>query len=602
MAQMFPSSGPVETESGAERRLYDLFSRSLSDDYRVIHSTNWHAVDERGRVSDGEADFIIIHPAHGVLVLEVKGGRVSRDGRTKKWQTKDVSGRSAPIKDPFQQAMKSMHVLIRCLQRAPETKPYAGTFRVGYGVWFPDIEWPRSGAGALQAYENLVLDVHQLHAPEEALLTLYRHFATQSHRPTLSEQAIDALVSLLSPTIEAKSSLAMEIAGEETRIKQLTQAQYERLQAMWSTHRQLAVPGAAGTGKTVLAMEMAWRLAAEGLDVLLLCANQYLADWLTYRMERDPRPLKPHINIHSMKSLVTALAERGGLRLNEIGPLRMTSPTHQKTLSSILTHNIRVLEQRGEAMPCDAILVDEAQDIEQALWVPIQKLLRDRTDGFLYVFYDEKQRIDLSGNWVFRPAGTRSYFPLTANCRNTQTIYELMARFNPELTRYSFDGPPGRPVQYVATPPASLSQNDSPAEYYALLAQTLADLFEGEGGLRPEDVLVISCRAETKSHYYRAEHRVVGKHTLHWLRRGERDGYVPLATIRSAKGLEYKVVILIELDGLREESKREGLLYVAVSRAMHHLIVFGSEEELLGSRQPSLWEGLVAATRRGGAN
>jgi superfamily I DNA/RNA helicase len=84
---------------------------------------------------------------------------------------------------------------------------------------------------------------------------------------------------------------------------------------------------------------------------------------------------------------------------------------------------------------------------------------------------------------------------------------------------------------------------------------------------------------------------------LRWLRRGEKDGCVPLATIRSAKGLEYKAVVLAELDGLGTEAKkRDRLLYVAISRAMYHLVVLGSEAELKGA--VTLWEGSVAAEVR----
>ena len=101
-------------------------------------------------------------------------------------------------------------------------------------------------------------------------------------------------------------------------------------------------------------------------------------------------------------------------------------------------------------------------------------------------------------------------------------------------------------------------------------------------------MLVNTCRPETKSRWYRSDNRTVGTYTLRCLRRGEKDGYVPIATIRSTKGLEYKVVILAELEGLQDEPKREGLLYVAISRAMYHLVVLGSKEELTGAA-PSLW-------------
>ena len=54
--------------------------------------------------------------------------------------------------------------------------------------------------------------------------------------------------------------------GEERRIAELTAEQFEILQAL-ARYPRLAISGAAGTGKTVLAYEKARRLAAQGLDV-----------------------------------------------------------------------------------------------------------------------------------------------------------------------------------------------------------------------------------------------------------------------------------------------------------------------------------------------
>ncbi len=593
MARMVPSTGPVEdSESAAERRLFEVFHTQVDADWTVVHSTYWHSVDDDGRVMDGEADFIVICPRHGVLVLEIKGGRVSLDGRTKVWSTVTAGGKKVCIKDPFKQAMKSMHVLLQLIKCSPDTESFASQYRLGYGVWFPDGPFAKE---ALALYPpELVLDSRDTDHPAQALERLYAHFAGINPPSPLGAEAVAALVQLVSPDVPdagevGRSSLAIVMDGEEAPIfERLKAAQFQRLRAMWQTERQVAVPGPAGTGKTVLAVEMAWRLAAEGLDVLILCANQILADWLDYRMERDPRPGIPRFPVKSVKAMITEVAKAGGQRATQVGPLRINSADDQKTLASILSQNIRALEQRGDLIQYDAVLVDEAQDIEQALWVPLQKLLRDRTNGFFYVFYDEKQRLDLPGKWVFRPAGNRAFLPFTDNIRNTQPIYELMTRLNPELKKYPFTGAAGRPIQYIdpATYANQARSGEDPQD--AALRSVLDSLLSQDGGLRSERIMVITCRSEARTRFPTSVEHQSGIHRLRWVRRGEKDGCIALSTARSAKGLEYDVVILTELDGLRDEKKRDAYLYVAVSRAKHHLVVLGSEAEVIGTR-PSLW-------------
>jgi Nuclease-related domain len=115
MAHMYPADGPAQdTWSFGERQLYDVLRRDLCDDYHVIHSTPWRARSNSGRMRTGEADFVIIHPQHGILVLEVKGGAISVEGRTKRWYTRKLRGNTREkahrIKDPFRQGQDSMHV------------------------------------------------------------------------------------------------------------------------------------------------------------------------------------------------------------------------------------------------------------------------------------------------------------------------------------------------------------------------------------------------------------------------------------------------------------------------------------------------------------
>ena len=63
-------------------------------------------------------------------------------------------------------------------------------------------------------------------------------------------------------------------------------------------------------------------------------------------------------------------------------------------------------------------------------------------------------------------------------------------------------------------------------------------------------------------------------------------------TVRSAKGLEADVVILVELDGLDALKKRSHWLSIATSRAVSHLIVLAPVAAFL-PRQPALAASLV---------
>lgn len=100
-----PSPGePVASSSGESKALLAL--QSLPDHYRVYHRKSWYSFD--GGVREGEADLLLLHPELGMLVLEVKGGRVAFDGRAGTWTSTGRDGTVHEIKDPFAQAQRNV--------------------------------------------------------------------------------------------------------------------------------------------------------------------------------------------------------------------------------------------------------------------------------------------------------------------------------------------------------------------------------------------------------------------------------------------------------------------------------------------------------------
>ena len=74
---------PTASSSAAGEAKMMLAFQELPGEYRIYHRKGWYALD--GVVREGEADFLLLHPDLGMLVLEVKGGRIAFDGRTEEW-------------------------------------------------------------------------------------------------------------------------------------------------------------------------------------------------------------------------------------------------------------------------------------------------------------------------------------------------------------------------------------------------------------------------------------------------------------------------------------------------------------------------------------
>src|SRR4051794_20301508 len=107
MARIIPPTRPEDLEHNSERLVLEALLQ-LSDDYVVLHSYPWlrpmrDLANEP--LIEGEADFVILHAARGMLILEVKGG--VPEYRNRVWY-RGVD----TIKDPFRQAGDNRFALI----------------------------------------------------------------------------------------------------------------------------------------------------------------------------------------------------------------------------------------------------------------------------------------------------------------------------------------------------------------------------------------------------------------------------------------------------------------------------------------------------------
>jgi hypothetical protein len=123
--------------SDAERRLFRAL-RTLPEEVVVLHSFRWlHPGNARAFARDigaqGEGDFIILDPARGILVVEVKGGEVWCDHG--QWFQKN---RRTNKVDPINPEAQASNALYRLMPDVTDTVKEAKNLIFGYAVWFPD--------------------------------------------------------------------------------------------------------------------------------------------------------------------------------------------------------------------------------------------------------------------------------------------------------------------------------------------------------------------------------------------------------------------------------------------------------------------------------
>jgi hypothetical protein len=84
MPTMYPTPLPdaviKDGRRGAERRVYEALGSHLGPSPSVFYSVAWLSKAPTAAARDGEADFVVVHPERGALLLEVKARRPAAEG------------------------------------------------------------------------------------------------------------------------------------------------------------------------------------------------------------------------------------------------------------------------------------------------------------------------------------------------------------------------------------------------------------------------------------------------------------------------------------------------------------------------------------------
>lgn len=540
MARMFPQKLPREVledpRRSAEVQVYNSLKEQLDDHYHVFYSSPWLGTMPDGSEIDGEADFLVAHADLGMLSVEVKGGRVEIDADDN-WTSTDRHSFTRRIKNPVHQARTSKHELLKKLKESPFWKSRFICAR--HGVILPHSARPGRDFRPDMPLKLFAFDEDMRHL-DAWIEARFSSAEDESRAQPLGEDGLYALDDMLARQIKLRVRLRTSVAEDMTGIQLKTDDQIFILKEMEGNTR-MAIAGAAGTGKTILAIEKALMLAEQDKRVLLLCFNRPLGGYLQQMLSDNPS-----VTANSFHRYCRDVAKAAGKNVDALSPSFMA----EELVNHFSDANMREY---------DAVIVDEGQDFTDEWLSSLEVVVKAGNEGVLYIFYDDNQNVMASSVGYIRQLPLAKY-RLTRNFRNTKLIFgAAQSYYRGDFVRAI--GPEGTRPKFHAI------KND--AELKVALAERVGLLTKKEG-LDPGDIAILfpteqaaSCLADDRG--YR-----IGRSRACNAEKRSND-MVAVDTIRRFKGLESPVVLLVL--GL-DVSDREQLLYTGITRAQAVLEIF----------------------------
>jgi hypothetical protein len=550
---MMPAYCPQSAPPG-ERDLYMALAASAdTGDWTVLHSLG---IAEHVRQVEGEADFTVVVPGAGILVIEVKSHRSVRRTSDGLWQ---LGSQPPTPRSPFQQAGEAMHSLHDYLtSRNVDLRPVP----VCYAVWFTGARARTALPQSPEWHDWQVLDSEDLRAGAAAAIRRTLRAGTDHLRDKtgrfatggagLTVGSAERIASALRPRFEVATVAADRRRDREELLLAFIDEQYAALDAM-EDNRAVLFTGPAGSGKTLLAMEAARREAAQGRTGRLLCFNRLLG----HRIAADAGQV-PGLTISTLHSELLRVA--GTRAPAGAGPEFWSDRLPELAADALL----------GSADPAtdDFLIIDEVQDIARIPYLDVLDLMvKGGLNGGRVLLFGDFERQAVYGapdgrELIRERIAGLTVHRLTVNCRNLPRIghvVESFSKLKPGFRRF-------RRLDDGVNPsfePFRADEDQSPALVRAINALRAEDF-------KLNEIAVLSPLASGST---------AQATTDRWLRRvlrpatgdAPRPGQVQYSTIHAFKGLEAPAVIVTDLDD-RLVPDLEPLLYVGLTRATDRLV------------------------------
>lgn len=555
-------------------------------------------------------DFIVLHPARGLLFLEVKDWKPSTLKKISKERVSLLTNDGLKAQaNPFVQVRQYAMEAIKLLQRDPLLQACDNRhhgqliFPYGWGVVFTNITRKQIEDAIEESDRESLLPDHLMIYKDEMtesvdpedfqqrLWNMYKYrFGKQ-----LSLPQINRIRWHLFPELRIDLPTQGDIFTEEPealpeipdiiRVMDIQQEQLAR--SLGEGHR--VVHGVAGSGKTLILGCRAEALApiakAKNKPILILCFNTSLAAKLRNTMAQ--KSLSEWVHVYHFHEWCGTQ-----LRTYHVDVIRGEAPHWERQVESVIEG---VDKDRIPRAQYSALLIDEGHDFEPDWLKLVVQMIDPDTNSLLFLYddaqsiYANKSKLKFSLASVGIQASGRTSI-LRLNYRNTREILDFAYQFAKEFFREH----DGSDELRLVEPEAAGNNGPKPKVHHLAQWQQEVDICIGnifawhQQGLDWRHMAVI----------YTAGY--IGKAVAQQLRKLKvphlwmaskiyKKAYDPaidrvtVLSIHSSKGLEFPAVIMTGVGQLKSDDiAHDGrLLYVGMTRAQHELHVCCSVENSL---------------------
>jgi hypothetical protein len=566
MARLIPSFIDDQTPPG-ERDVFNMLATGPQD-WVVLHSLDL-APWNRGLRT--EIDFLVIVPDTGILCMEVKSHNAI-SFEDDQWIPPEIK------RSPFKQASDAKHTFYRRLR---ELAPQFRSVPVVHCCVFPNARFDLSPNLSVQPWELVEGRTFRGFARGEDFGSDLRAKMRSSIKvdanlqplaKPLSVAQIETIVGLCFPVQKRRPHLREEIQRHEHEIELLLREQQKPVLQLTALNKRVIINGPAGTGKTLIAMEVA-RRAADGRRVGLVCFNQLVGDWMRRQVETST-PILPNVVVGRA---IRIMAEMTGISI----PKDPSSEYWEHDLPEQLEERLTDPDFRA-ASSFDYLVVDEAQDLlaRPRLWECLTRFLDGgvATGSFcLFGDFDNQVFGELGpmeqSLASIQTSAKPTNYRLSENCRNYKIIGDSAVRLSGfDKLLYSGYMRSGGGIQNY-----DISFYEQEQEQFEKLSQWLKE-FKARG-YKSSELTVLSFR---NSDDCAAAQLAAAGSNLHpaW-KSADGTGYT---SVHAFKGLENKVVIITDVV-LGAADFHRHLFYTGMTRASEFVRVLcdkNSQKTLIG--------------------
>lgn len=551
MAQFIPHE--QISSPASERTIYDYIKKDeRTNDWIVFHSLRIEKHVQHFKC--GESDFVIIAPEFGCFVIEVKGGTISLSNR--EWSSTSDNGETHNICNPFEQAQKNSYSIQDYLKNNNVPSPVFGE-----GVAFPDSLFKNTPC--IEFDEAMIFDIRydtNFYDYIKNLSEYYKSKAKSVHqpkafrKPTTTE--ITAIKNALAPSFECIAPLGLRISNDKGQYLKPSEEQLHILDTFRNC-KQVIIHGSSGTGKTLLAVELAKRKSDSKKKVALITYTLFLTEYLKKSVQGYE-----NISVFSITDYFEELCKNN----------KLISDDDKKNDANYFYDTLlpkKTFEYLNDnPLEFDTIIIDEAQDISPLYLLVISNILKDHlAQGNYYFFGDFTNQkvfshcVSLNNilSYLAAMGSTDPYCEkLTKNFRNSLEIQKELKK-----------------ISTISNKPNNQDSDiyrlyeDSDDEL-SLIEKELNILIHNEK-VSPGDIMILGRKKYDNSTASKIKNFTIKPFDPC----KENANFIQFSTIRRFKGLEKEVVLVIDNDDYENEQDLD-VLYVAISRAKSKVMVFES--------------------------